>query len=163
MREQIRFHPVAFLSAVIDLEAAETAVLITMLARMWADRGFLQQDERLNARYCGMRPSRYRKVFAKLCAMKFFDLRDGRIFMGQRSLSMMSRVAITNEVRKRVLARAPACVYCGNPEGPFEVDHVFPAAQGGTNHRDNLAVACVPCNREKRAMTVQEWLGHEQE
>src|SRR4051812_23783394 len=42
------------------------------------------------------------------------------------------------------------CEYCRAPEGifnfPFEVEHVRPAARGGTDDDGNLALACRACN-----------------
>lgn len=42
------------------------------------------------------------------------------------------------------------CEYCRAPEDifnfHFEVDHIFPAARGGTNALDNFALACPACN-----------------
>jgi hypothetical protein len=51
-----------------------------------------------------------------------------------------------------VVARRAAnrCEYCRAPEAianfPFEVEHVLPQTQGGTNDQDNLALACRSCN-----------------
>lgn len=49
------------------------------------------------------------------------------------------------------------CVYCGRT--PFverhTLDHVLPKAKGGKNGNGlNLAVACVPCNKEKGSRNV---------
>lgn len=41
------------------------------------------------------------------------------------------------------------CWYCGNTEGPFEVDHIFPKSLRKDNRRTNLVCACRKCNREK--------------
>ena len=49
------------------------------------------------------------------------------------------------------------CSYCKTEEGPFEVDHITAVANGGSNHPDNLCVACKPCNRSKGAKPVEEW------
>jgi hypothetical protein len=42
------------------------------------------------------------------------------------------------------------CEYCHAPEAisnfPFEVEHILPAARGGTNDIGNLALACRACN-----------------
>lgn len=42
------------------------------------------------------------------------------------------------------------CEYCHAPEAifnfPFEVEHVIPPGQGGTDSEDNWALACRSCN-----------------
>ena len=42
------------------------------------------------------------------------------------------------------------CEYCRAPENifnfHFDVEHIMPAARGGTNDRSNLALACPACN-----------------
>src|SRR5690606_25627049 len=56
------------------------------------------------------------------------------------------------KVRLFIFARDGwACVYCGAKNAPLECDHVVPLSRGGTNERRNLATACRPCNRSKRA------------
>jgi 5-methylcytosine-specific restriction endonuclease McrA len=42
------------------------------------------------------------------------------------------------------------CAYCGDGDGPFEVDHIIPRIRGGENTLDNVCVACRSCNRSKR-------------
>lgn len=47
------------------------------------------------------------------------------------------------------------CEYCGlnandAPHIPFHIDHIVPRALGGTEHPENLANACAPCNLRKR-------------
>jgi HNH endonuclease len=53
-----------------------------------------------------------------------------------------------------VAARANhACEYCYAPEiisnVAFEIDHIIPIAQGGSNQLDNLALSCRICNLRK--------------
>lgn len=40
----------------------------------------------------------------------------------------------------------------------FTVDHMKPLARGGTNHPTNLIGLCSPCNAEKGARTMGEFL-----
>ncbi|WP_170249261.1 HNH endonuclease [Methylobacterium haplocladii] len=49
------------------------------------------------------------------------------------------------------------CRYCLDDEGPFEIDHILARARGGSDHPDNLGVACRPCNRSKGAKLIEEW------
>lgn len=49
------------------------------------------------------------------------------------------------------------CEYCHAPEAvfsfPFEVEHIFPTALGGSGELSNLALACRSCNLLKSART----------
>lgn len=49
------------------------------------------------------------------------------------------------------------CAYCGNSDGPFELEHITPLSRGGTNALDNLTVSCRPCNRKKYTLTAAEF------
>jgi hypothetical protein len=40
------------------------------------------------------------------------------------------------------------CVYCGKPAD--SVDHIMPRSRGGSDTIDNLAPACMDCNRRKK-------------
>lgn len=50
------------------------------------------------------------------------------------------------------------CAYCGSDQGPFEFDHLFPRSRGGSDQPNNIVLACEPCNRSKRDMTLMEWV-----
>lgn len=50
------------------------------------------------------------------------------------------------------------CLYCGACGVRLECDHVVPVSLGGASTMDNLATACLPCNRSKGAKTLSEWL-----
>ena len=61
---------------------------------------------------------------------------------------------ISHELRREVLARAEGlCEYCliGVDDTFFgcEVDHVVSRKHGGATDADNLALACLFCNRQK--------------
>lgn len=56
--------------------------------------------------------------------------------------------------------RTLPCVYCGSEEN-IEVDHVVPLSRGGEHSPENLAPACLPCNRSKGARTLDEWHGRD--
>lgn len=51
----------------------------------------------------------------------------------------------------------PPCVYCGDRLLARERDHVIPLSRGGPDTPDNIAEACIACNRDKRAMLLYEW------
>lgn len=71
------------------------------------------------------------------------------------------------EVRARVLAMTDGrCAYCnsvispgksdGNPE--FVVEHVVPKSAGGPDHIANFVPSCAPCNSQKSAAHVVEFI-----
>lgn len=51
------------------------------------------------------------------------------------------------------------CFYCGDRHGSMCADHVVPLSRGGTNERDNLVCACIPCNSSKCDRLLSEWEG----
>lgn len=51
------------------------------------------------------------------------------------------------------------CAYCESPLfGTFEIDHMTPLSRGGSNAWDNIAIACVWCNRSKGPNTAEEFM-----
>lgn len=63
------------------------------------------------------------------------------------------------EVRSYVLLRDNyQCVYCDAKHVPFNLDHVLPKSKGGSNRVSNLVTACIPCNQQKDAIPVAEFL-----
>lgn len=63
-----------------------------------------------------------------------------------------------------VLDSIEYCFYCGkavdmNAEiREAEHDHFISKFNGGKDHRDNLVVACIPCNRKKGKMNGDEFI-----
>ena len=54
-------------------------------------------------------------------------------------------------VRKRANYR---CEYCGlhedqSPLAALHIEHILPRKHGGTDHLENLALACIDCNLHK--------------
>jgi hypothetical protein len=67
------------------------------------------------------------------------------------------RQPLTLRRRFEVLSRDHfRCRYCGRDarDTVLEVDHVVPIAKGGTDSMENLATACIECNRSKRDLLV---------
>jgi hypothetical protein len=57
---------------------------------------------------------------------------------------------IPARLRREVLHRdSHQCRYCGVTGVPFEMDHVMAEIHGGPTSYENLATACMPCNRRK--------------
>jgi hypothetical protein len=79
-----------------------------------------------------------------------------RRYRERRNLADNDWVQLTAQVYER---DGYVCTYCGDVDGPHQVDHVMPLAKGGTNDIDNLAVACKVCNASKRDLTLDEWKG----
>jgi hypothetical protein len=66
----------------------------------------------------------------------------------------MSRVHIPESLRRLVIERAMGrCEYCliHQDDVPFthHIDHIVPLKHGGQTVSDNLALACLDCNRHK--------------
>lgn len=58
------------------------------------------------------------------------------------------------------------CVYCGKSDFQkgvykplrFEIDHIVPRSQGGTNRVSNFALSCHKCNQKKGNKSINEFL-----
>jgi 5-methylcytosine-specific restriction endonuclease McrA len=63
------------------------------------------------------------------------------------------------EVREYLLAKwKRSCAYCGATDVPLNIDHIQPRARGGTDRITNLVLACAPCNQDKAARPVEDFL-----
>ncbi|MDO0912153.1 RNA-guided endonuclease IscB [Streptomyces sp. DT2A-34] len=68
------------------------------------------------------------------------------------------------EVREYLLAKwRRSCAYCGATGVPLNIDHIVPKARGGSDRVSNLVLACVPCNQDKAARPVEEFLARRPE
>lgn len=72
-----------------------------------------------------------------------------------------NRPAIPSAIRSAIMQRDQfRCQYCGDTDGPFDIDHIVPIIQGGDAlAEENLVCACANCNRSKGGRTVEEWMG----
>lgn len=66
----------------------------------------------------------------------------------------MKRIHLSQKLRHRIAERANhTCEYCKIKEQDtalgFAIDHIISLKHGGSNEADNLAYACVFCNRYK--------------
>lgn len=61
---------------------------------------------------------------------------------------------------KRKLKRATVCVYCKCQltNENKTIDHKRPIDRGGSNHPNNIVIACNDCNAEKANMDYQSYL-----
>jgi hypothetical protein len=55
------------------------------------------------------------------------------------------------------------CSYCGAQNGPLQVEHIQPRANGGTDRVSNLCLACEPCNKAKGRQDIQIFLAKKPE
>lgn len=63
------------------------------------------------------------------------------------------------EVREYLLEKfGRECCYCGKKGVPLNVEHVVAKARGGSNRVSNLTIACVPCNNQKGAQSIEAFL-----
>ena len=74
----------------------------------------------------------------------------------------MSQTYIPAETRRLVIGRAGRCCeYCLIHEDDTyfgcEVDHVVSEKHGGLTVAENLAYACLVCNRYKEATSAPSW------
>lgn len=68
--------------------------------------------------------------------------------------------AVPRDVRAFIFDRDGGhCRYCNIRlrRDDATVDHYIPTAHGGTNHRENLRLACNDCNQLKGSMPPTEW------
>lgn len=152
----VKLSPRTLAVALHELETRERSTLISLLAYMWCNEGHVPLDQKVLARRCGLRPSTFRKSLTELCNRGMLTTRSDRLFLGPMLEGMLRRAQMTAEQRAKVRAEESKCAYCGDKTGPFDIDHIHPASRGGTNHRRNLTLSCVPCNSAKRAWLLSE-------
>ena len=70
----------------------------------------------------------------------------------------MAKVRLSSTLRSKAIKRAQKrCEYCQKPDdrefniSSHEVDHIIAEKHGGKTRLNNLAYACLPCNRHKGA------------
>lgn len=61
---------------------------------------------------------------------------------------------LKKEIRER---DGNTCWYCGVRVRNGHIDHKNPRSRGGSNRRNNLVLACVPCNLSKNNLTAREF------
>jgi uncharacterized protein YdaU (DUF1376 family) len=168
MGKRFTFHVSEWIVDTMHHSAEESGFYVRLC--LWiidSKGGFVDADDKTLARRCGCTPAKARRVLDQL--MRYgsdFRIEDGKIYSAKCSeiIAEMEkrdrRLPWPEWGRRRaaVFARdQDRCVYCGTEEGPFECDHIVPVSRGGTNDLENLATACVTCNRDKRDSTVEEW------
>ena len=82
--------------------------------------------------------------FIKQLREKFFDLKTKRI-----DWQPHQRVQIVQE-------KKPICNYCNENLTEFEIDHIQPLANGGTNNMNNLQILCKSCHLYKTKTEIED-------
>lgn len=150
-----------YLADTLDLTTEQHGAYLLLLMTMWRHDAKLPNDAAKLARIARVSPRRWHLVWAEI--QHFFYVEGDQITC--RHISRWedmtrrdsARPAIPASVKQDVLA-GECCAYCGATSGPFEIDHIIPWSRGGTHDRENLALACKPCNRSKRDQTPEEWM-----
>lgn len=153
--------------ALSDLSFRALTDLVTFAAAglVWTysppgDGSIPDDDERL-ARIVSVTKRQWLKIRPDVA--QFFVIENGKWFLNEDWIAIDDRpmrFAIPQKIQAIVLARqGKTCAYCGDTEGPFDFDHIFPVSKGGTNDPSNLTVACASCNRSKGGKTLREWMG----
>ncbi|WP_321574670.1 RNA-guided endonuclease IscB [Paraburkholderia franconis] len=63
------------------------------------------------------------------------------------------------EVREYLLEKwGRRCAYCDAQGVPLQIEHVLAKARGGSNRVSNLTLGCEPCNLDKGAQDVREFV-----
>lgn len=120
---------------------------------------FPDDDERI-CRIAGAEASEWESE--KKSVLSFFRLRGGNWHLRDESVIRLSRdagrSAIPSVSKVAAQSRGLRCVYCGDENGPFDHDHLFPVSRGGDDDPNNIVIACARCNRSKGAKTLLEWM-----
>lgn len=121
----------------------------------------LVDDDTRMARIALCSPKEWRA--AKQSLSRFLEVHDGHWVLSDPSVIRISRPSVRNPIPTAVKARARAraghlCAYCGDENGPFHFDHLYPVARGGTDEAHNIVVACRECNLSKGDKTILEWV-----
>lgn len=65
-----------------------------------------------------------------------------------------------DDIRRQYEAQRGFCYWCKkHVKGGYHVDHVIPLSKGGSNGRENIVVACPPCNLSKKDKMPAEFAG----
>lgn len=148
-----------------ELKALLMLVSLCAAARVWTysepdPLGRIAGDDKSLCRYCNLTMQQWRRIKPRV--MGYFRVNGDKIMLARDWIAIGvkdKRPNIPAELRSFVMRRDEfTCLYCGTKVGPFDCDHVIPQSQGGATTADNLVCACVPCNRQKRARSPEEWL-----
>lgn len=160
-RPWYRRFPDNFIVQAAELSLEEKGALSVFVDLIYATGGPVEDHPQQVARLLGCSTFRWKQIRERLLKLERLALVAGGIDapIVHRWANWTGRETIPAHVRRAVFERdGDRCAYCGATDGPFHLDHVFPAIRGGHSGADNLVVACAPCNLSKGAQTPEEWL-----
>lgn len=147
-----------YLADTMRLSTVEHGAFLLLLMHRW-DKGELPTEDLKLAKICRIPLTEWleiKETIADLFERERWGLTPADAAV--RGRFHARRSGISSAVRKEIFQRdGGTCQYCGNTAGPFEIDHVIPWSRGGKHSADNFALACKPCNRDKGALTPDEW------
>lgn len=122
--------------------------------------GYIPPGDKNIRRALGLSPSAFCQFHPHIDVL--FYVRNGRLWpkntpwlhVGWKGRGQESRL-----LRRLMEYWGDACVYCGDPFAPLEIEHIVPKARGGSDDICNLTVSCQPCNNAKLTKTATEF-GH---
>lgn len=166
----VEFDPRDWLIKTVVLSHEERGVYSQLLccAVAW-DGGAcrLPDDDEMIARLLRLQTRRWQRIKQTLLDPNFHLLRSEGGYLTndwltetRKALSRVERPSITEwrDLKETVFRRDNyTCQYCGARGARLECDHIVPLSRGGTNDLDNLATACVTCNRSKGGKLLEEW------
>jgi hypothetical protein len=82
------------------------------------------------------------------------------LVMPAKAFHRKVRYEISGAVQQKIwVADGLKCMYCGAAMGkaPMSIDHFVPLEMGGKNDTSNFLTADKKCNKEKGAMSPQDW------
>lgn len=152
-----------YMADAAHLSTLEHGAYLLLIMTYWQRGEPLPADDRKLSRIARMTEAEWAEVRDMMA--EFFTEADGEWHHKRIDQELAIAVSTTRpsqaewtSLRRSILKRdGEVCAYCGGESGPFEIDHVVPISRGGGNAPENLAVACRPCNRSKRNLTLSEW------
>jgi hypothetical protein len=158
------------LAETASLSAAQFGAYMHLLMHYWHHREIPTDDRRLALivrDFDGRKWPRWKLALAPLFNPDWthpkvkVELEKKRIGGGWGILPQppnRCQTEVWRATRLRIFERDDfTCQYCGQRGGKLECDHKIPASRGGSDEDDNLTTACISCNRQKCAMTIEEW------
>ena len=79
--------------------------------------------------------------------------------IGAKYISYMTRFTIEKVKLKNIKEYGKlTCIYCKKAIRKFHIDHRIPITKHGTNHMNNLCIACPNCNFLKNDRTAKQFM-----